>query len=387
MAKKIAILGSTGSIGTQTLDVVAAHPDQFQVVALAAGSNLELLRKQINTFRPRLVSVASEKLAAQLRNEFGQTVAVECGEAGLQAVAVYPDAEIVLTAVVGTMGLRPTISALEAGKHIALANKETLVAAGHIVTELAARKGLQILPVDSEHSAIFQCIHGENQKSVRRILLTASGGSFRDRTRQEMAKATLSDALKHPNWSMGAKVTIDSATLMNKGLEVMEAHWLFGMPYEQIEVVIHPQSIIHSMVEFEDRSILAQMGTPDMRLPIQYALSYPERLTAHWPSLDLLSIGELTFRQPDLERFPILGMAFEAGKTGGTMPAVLNAANEAAVELFLQEQIGFLDIEAILADVLNHHAAVQAPSLDDILEYDAWARRAAREFAKSRVNS
>ncbi|MFC4768822.1 1-deoxy-D-xylulose-5-phosphate reductoisomerase [Effusibacillus consociatus] len=383
MPKKLAILGSTGSIGTQTLDVAAAHPDEFEVAALAAGSNLPVMIQQIEKFRPALVSVATPSLAAELKERFGGTLQVEVGEAGLHAVATYSEAEIVVTAVVGAMGLRPTIAAIEAGKDIALANKETLVAAGHLVTDLAARHGSRILPVDSEHSAIFQCIHGTNQKDVAKILLTASGGAFRDKSRKEMAAASRADALAHPNWSMGAKITIDSATLMNKGLEVIEAHWLFGLPYEQIEVLIHPQSIIHSMVEFRDRSVLAQLGTPDMRIPIQYALSYPNRLESSWPSLDLLSVGTLTFRKPDLVRFPILGLAYEAGKAGGSMPAVLNAANEAAVDLFLREKIGFLDIERILMQVMEQHTSIHHPTLDDIAAVDQWAREAARRLGKS----
>ncbi|BCJ85298.1 1-deoxy-D-xylulose-5-phosphate reductoisomerase [Effusibacillus dendaii] len=382
MAKKLSILGSTGSIGKQTLDVVAAHPEQFQVTALAAGSQIEVLSKQIEKFRPSLVSVATAELAKEVQARFGHALQVEYGESGLQQVASAADAELVVTAVVGTLGLRPTMAAVLAGKEIALANKETLVAAGHLITDLARRKGVRILPVDSEHSAIFQCIHGESCKQVARILLTASGGAFRDKTRDEMQQASLADALAHPNWSMGAKITIDSATLMNKGLEVIEAHWLFDLPYEQIEVLIHPQSIVHSLVEFQDRSVLAQLGTPDMRIPIQYALAYPERLEANWPRLDLLSVGTLTFNKPDLTRFPILGLAFQAGKAGGSVPAVLNAANEMAVSLFLDGKIGFLDIERTLVSVLEQHAPVSHPSLDEILALDQWARETAkREIA------
>lgn len=381
MTKKLAILGSTGSIGRQTLEVVAAHPEEFEVAALAAGSNLTELFRQIERFRPSLVSVATADLAAEVKSRFGNRVCVESGQAGLDAVAGFDGTDIVVTAVVGTMGLQPTLAAISAGKDIALANKETLVAAGHLVTALAARTGSRILPVDSEHSAIFQCIHGEAAKEVNRILLTASGGAFRDKTREEMAAATPEDALAHPNWSMGAKITVDSATLMNKGLEVIEAHWLFGLPYDRIEVLIHPQSIVHSLVEFRDRSVLAQLGTPDMRVPIQYALTYPHRLHADWPLLDLAAVGTLTFCEPDWERFPVLGLAYEAGKTGGSLPAVLNAANEAAVELFLQGIIGFLDIEKTLMAVLEQHILVPDPTLDDILYYDDWARRKARELA------
>ncbi|GAX90559.1 1-deoxy-D-xylulose-5-phosphate reductoisomerase [Effusibacillus lacus] len=379
--KKLAILGSTGSIGIQTLDVVASLPEQFEVIALAAGSNLPVLFEQIDRFQPAIVSVATPELAVQVKERYGTRLQVEAGHTGLQTVATVSEADLVVTAVVGTVGLRPTLAAVSAGKDIALANKETLVAAGHLVTELAAGRGTRILPVDSEHSAIFQCMHGGKASEVRRILLTASGGSFRDKTREEMARATREDALAHPNWSMGAKITVDSATLMNKGLEVIEAHWLFGIPYDRIEVLIHPQSIIHSLVEFQDRSVLAQLGTPDMRVPIQYALSYPDRLEANWPSLDLLKVGTLTFLEPDLVRFPVLGLAYEAGRTGGSMPAVLNAANEAAVELFLQGKIGFLDIERILMSVMEQHTPVSKPDLEEILHLDEWARLAAYRLA------
>lgn len=385
MPKKLAILGSTGSIGTQTLDVAAAHPERFQVTALAAGSNLAELVKQIQAFRPQMVSVSSSELARQLRDELpselAQSVQIEWGEDGLVAVATHSDVDVAVTAVVGTLGLRPTMAAIQAGKDIALANKETLVAAGHLVTQLAAASGSRILPVDSEHSAIFQCMHGESQKSVRRILLTASGGAFREKTREQMRHARPSDALAHPNWSMGAKITIDSATLMNKGLEVIEAHWLFGLTYDRIDVLVHPQSIVHSLVEFEDRSVLAQLGSPDMRVPIQYALTYPERMKSDWPVLDLASVGTLTFREPDFEQFPILRLAYQVGQAGGSLPAVFNAANEVAVDLFLHEKIGFLAIEQILLNVTEQHDTISQPSLEDILECDAWARRAALQMA------
>lgn len=386
MPKKLAILGSTGSIGRQTLDVAAANPEAFQITALAAGSNLVELRKQIEFFRPQLVSVGTEEAARSLRDELSpelaRSVQIEWGEQGMLAVASHPEAEMIVTAVVGSMGLSPTIAAIQAGKDIALANKETLVAAGHLVTELAAATGSRILPVDSEHSAIFQCMHGESRQSVRRILLTASGGAFRDKTREEMRQARPSDALAHPNWSMGSKITVDSATLMNKGLEVIEAHWLFGLPYERIDVVIHPQSIVHSLVEFADRSVLAQLGSPDMRVPIQYALTYPERIAADWPALDLVAVGSLTFREPDLDRFPILRLAYQAGRTGGSLPAVINAANEVAVDLFLREKIGFLDIEQILLQIAEQHDVMAQPSLAEILECDAWARKTALQLAE-----
>ena len=315
MFRSLAILGSTGSIGTQTLDVVANHPEEFRVVSLAAGRNVDLLIQQIEQFRPRLVSVSTEEAAAQVRSRFGSELEVLVGLDGMVAVATHPDADIVLTAVVGAAGLLPTIKALEAGKDIALANKETLVAAGHLVTELAKAKGCKILPVDSEHSAIFQCLHTERPVDVEKIIVTASGGAFRDKTREEMAVATVAGALNHPNWSMGAKLTVDSATLMNKGLEVIEAHWLFNMPYDKIEVVVHPESIVHSLVEFVDGSVLAQLGAADMRVPIQYALTYPTRLPGDYKRLNLVEFGALHFRAPDLERFPLLGNCYEAGKT------------------------------------------------------------------------
>jgi 1-deoxy-D-xylulose-5-phosphate reductoisomerase len=382
MSRTIALLGSTGSIGTSTLDVVAAHPEQFRVAGLAAGHNIERLLEQIERFRPRLVSVATEAGAAAVKSRFGSQVEVVIGPEGLVDVATMPEVDLVLTAVVGAVGLLPTIKALEAGKDIALANKETLVAAGHLVTALAKEKGCQILPVDSEHSAIFQCLHAERRIDVEKIIITASGGSFRDKTREEMAVATVKEALNHPNWSMGAKITVDSATLMNKGLEVIEAHWLFDMPYDRIEVVIHPESIIHSLVEFVDGSVIAQLGEPDMRMPIQYALTYPTRLPTQSKRLNLVELGTLHFRAPDLVRFPCLGYAFEAGKAGGSMPTVLNAANEIANRLFLQDKIGFLDIERVIATVMDRHIVVSHPSLEEVLEADAWARREALQVAQ-----
>ncbi|MGB8955379.1 MAG: 1-deoxy-D-xylulose-5-phosphate reductoisomerase [Tumebacillaceae bacterium] len=383
MSRSIALLGSTGSIGTSTLDVVAAHPDQFRVVAMTAGSNIELLVKQIEAFRPQLVSVATEAGAHEVRQRFGSSVEVMVGMEGLVAVATHAEADIVLTAVVGAAGLLPTLEALKAGKDIALANKETLVAAGHLVTELAKEKGCKILPVDSEHSAIYQCLHREREVDVERIIVTASGGAFRDKTREEMQVATVQGALNHPNWLMGAKLTVDSANLMNKGLEVMEARWLFDMPYDRIDVMVHPESIVHSMVEFVDGSVLAQLGAADMRIPIQYALGYPNRLTAgDYKRLNLLEIGKLHFRAPDLERFPLLGLCFEAGRAGGSVPAVLNAANEVANELFRQGRIGFLDIERILMQVLDRHERISHPSLEEVLTVDAWGRKMAGELAR-----
>jgi 1-deoxy-D-xylulose-5-phosphate reductoisomerase len=378
MKKRISILGSTGSIGTQTLDVVSHYPETIVISALAGGSNIGLLAEQTKRFRPQLVSVATKELAEELRVMLSgsgtATPRIVFGPEGLAEAASGTDADVVVTAVVGSQGLQPTLAALEAGKHIALANKETLVSAGHLVTELAARKGLALLPVDSEHSAIFQCLNGERNNRIRRITLTASGGSFRDKSREELAGVTVEQALKHPNWSMGAKITIDSATMANKGLEVMEARWLFGLTYDQIDVIIHPESIVHSYVEFVDSSIIAQMGLPDMRVPIQYALTYPDRLPTPVPPLNLAEMGKLHFRAMDFERFRLLRLAFEAGRAGGTAPTVFNAANEVAVARFLRGEIGFLQIEDVVERALQQHAIVADPGLEAILEADAWAR-------------
>ncbi|GIM47834.1 1-deoxy-D-xylulose 5-phosphate reductoisomerase 1 [Collibacillus ludicampi] len=382
MSKAVAILGSTGSIGRQTVEVIRRHREQFSVCALAAGHNVDELANQIRMLKPSLVSVATERAAEELREQVGNSVEIVVGDQGLIDVATHPDADMVLTAVVGTRGLAPTIAAIQAGKTIALANKETLVAAGHVVTKLAAEKNVPILPVDSEHSAIFQCLQGERIPTVRRIILTASGGPFREHTLEEMEHVSVADALRHPNWSMGAKITLDSATLMNKGLEVIEAHWLFGLPYEQVDVMIHPQSIIHSLVEFVDSAQIAQLGMPDMKVPIQFALTYPERVAAEWPRLDLTKIAQLTFSQPDLHRFPCLRLAYEAGKTGGSMPAVLNAANEAAGSLFLNGTIGFLDIASLIARVMENHSVVADPDLETIVALDSWARAEVLRIAK-----
>lgn len=377
--KRISILGSTGSIGTQTLDVISKHPEQFSVEALSGGRNVSLLAEQVRRFRPKLVAAGSRESAEKLRSAVGSGVKIVYGEEGLLEAAAGTEAELVVTAIVGSMGLGPTLAAIEAGKQIGLANKETLVSAGHLVTELAARKGVRLLPIDSEHSAIFQCLNGESPASIHTVTLTASGGSFRDKTREELEQVTVEDALKHPNWSMGAKITIDSATMVNKGLEVIEAHWLFGLDYGQIDVLIHPESIVHSFVEFADGSVIAQMGLPDMRVPIQYALTYPERLPSPAPRLRLAEIGKLHFREMDYVRFPCLRMAYEAGRAGGTAPAVFNAANEAAVARFLNREIGFLDIERVIAEVLARHEHVQAPSLEAVLAADEWARKTAAE--------
>ncbi len=380
--KKIAILGSTGSIGTQTLDVVRAHPEQFAVEGIAAGSNIDLVTEQALEFRPRLVSVATRELAEQLRSRLPQEIAVHYGDEGLIEVAAGTDADTVVTAVMGSMGLPSTLAAIDAGKTIGLANKETLVTAGHIVTERARQKGVALLPIDSEHSALFQSLNGEPRERIAELTLTASGGSFRDRTREQLRDVTVADALKHPNWSMGAKITIDSATMANKGLEVIEAHWLFDMPYDRISVVLHPESIIHSYVEFVDTSIIAQLGNPDMRVPIQYALTYPDRQPSPSTRLSLAKIGQLTFREMDEQRFPCLRMAFESGRLGGTAPTVFNAANEIAVARFLKGEISFLTIEDIIADALEQHETIAAPDLETIHEVDRLTRaRAAKAFA------
>ncbi|HZG58329.1 1-deoxy-D-xylulose-5-phosphate reductoisomerase [Paenibacillus sp.] len=376
--KKLSILGSTGSIGTQTLDIVAFHPERFRVEALAAGSNVELLAEQARKFRPRLVSVATKAHAEKLEGNIPEGITVMYGEEGLRAVAAENDASVVVSAMVGSAGCEPTLAAIEAGKAIALANKETLVAAGHIVTARARRRGVPLIPVDSEHSAIFQALNGSRIDDVLALTLTASGGSFRDRTRDELEGVTVADALKHPNWSMGAKVTIDSATMANKGLEVIEARWLFDVDYDRIRVLIHPESIIHSYVEFYDKSVIAQLGAPDMRVPIQYALTHPERPLSPAESLDLAELGKLTFRPMDFERYPMIRLAYEAGRTAGTATAVFNAANEVAVARFLAEEIPFLAIERIVETTLEKHDPVADPDLGAIREADAWARSEAK---------
>lgn len=375
--KRIAVLGSTGSIGTQTLDVIAHDPDSYKVEALAAGSNLNLLLKQIERFKPRKVSVATRELAREVELAAGGQVQVFYGEEGLIEAAAGTDAELVVTALVGSQGLKPTLAAIEAGKSIGLANKETLVTAGHLVTELAGRRGVPLLPIDSEHSAIFQCLNGESKRDINKIIITASGGSFRDRTRAQLEGVTVEEALRHPNWSMGAKITIDSATMVNKGLEVIEAYWLFGMPYDRIEVLLHPESVIHSMVEFRDNSVMAQLGNPDMRVPIQYALTYPVRKPTPTSPLRLADIGKLHFREMDYERYPCLAMAFECGRTGGTMPTVYNAANEVAVARFLRGDITFLEIERVIERTLERHQPSRRPELGEIVEADRWAREMA----------
>jgi 1-deoxy-D-xylulose-5-phosphate reductoisomerase len=378
--KAITLLGSTGSIGTQTLDIAAQYPDQFRIVGLAARSNVELLAQQIREFRPQIVAICDAAqlplLKAAIADLTPQPILL-AGEEGVVEVARYGDAEVVVTGIVGCAGLLPTIAAIQAGKDIALANKETLIAGGPVVLPLVQQHGVKLLPADSEHSAIFQCLQGIPDKGLRRILLTASGGSFRDLPVEKLAEVTVADALKHPNWSMGRKITIDSATLMNKGLEVIEAHYLFGMDYNDIDIVIHPQSIIHSLIELQDTSVLAQLGWADMRLPLLYALSYPDRIYTDWERLDLVKVGSLTFREPDHQKYPCMQLAYAAGRAGGTMPAVLNAANEQVVALFLEEQIGFLDIPRLIEQVCDRHQSQNAshPSLEDILAADQWARQ------------
>ncbi|OAB41371.1 1-deoxy-D-xylulose-5-phosphate reductoisomerase [Paenibacillus glacialis] len=372
--KKISILGSTGSIGTQTLDVVSTHRDQFQVEGLAAGTNAELLIRQVHEFKPKKVSIATKELAEQIKPHLPSTTQVFYGDAGLVEVAAGTDAEMVVTAVMGSVGLQSTLAAIEAGKHIGLANKETLVTAGHLVTSLALEKGVNLFPIDSEHSAIFQCMNGERRSDVAGITITASGGSFRDLSREQLKDVTVEDALKHPNWSMGSKITIDSATMVNKGLEVIEAHWLFNLPYDQINVILHPESIVHSFVEFCDSSIIAQLGNPDMRVPIQYALTYPERWTSPTRSLSLSEVGNLHFKEMDYVRFPCLRLAFECGRMGGTATTAFNAANEIAVARFLQREISFLHIEEIIEKVLEQHNNISIPDLGSIEECDRRSR-------------
>lgn len=380
--KKISILGSTGSIGTQTLEVVRSNGD-IQVTALAAGHNITMLEAQIREFRPSIACVWDEEKAAELKTAVADLpVKIVSGMEGLMEAAAEPEAEIVVTAVVGMIGIRPTIAAMEAGKDIALANKETLVTAGHIIMKLAREKGVRILPVDSEHSAIFQCLNGEREHGnrIHKILLTASGGPFRGWTHEQLKTVTPADALKHPNWSMGHKITIDSSTMVNKGLEVMEARWLFDVDMDQIQVVVQPQSIIHSMVEFEDGAVMAQLGTPDMKLPIQYALYYPERRYLPGERLDFEALSEIRFEKPDMETFRGLKLAYEAGRAGGTLPVVFNAANEKAVGKFLKGEISYLTIIDMIEESMKNHQRIADPTVEEILE----AEKETYEFIESR---
>jgi 1-deoxy-D-xylulose-5-phosphate reductoisomerase len=379
--KKLSILGSTGSIGVSTLEIVAAHPDRFRVIALSAGNNLELLRRQIEAFSPQVVAVISEESAIKLRAMLpGKKPEIMHGVAGMIAVATAAEAEMVVAAIVGAAGLVPTAAAVKAGKDLALANKETLVTAGHLIMRMVKEKGVKLYPVDSEHSAIFQSLAGHRREDVRRIILTASGGPFINYPLEKLAQVSISDALNHPNWSMGRKITIDSATMVNKGLEVIEARWLFDIPGKSISVNIHPQSIIHSMVEYLDGCVMAQLGVPDMKAPIAYALTYPERVATGVRPLDLTGLSGLTFYNPDYARFPSLKLAYQAMESGESMPAVLNAANEVAVEAFLDGRIKFTDIPVIIEKTMDAHKPHALTSIEEVLSVDRWGREKSREF-------
>lgn len=377
--KNISLLGSTGSIGRQTLEVVAANPDKLKIRALVAHKSDELLEQQIKEFAPDIAVLTDKAAAKRLAERYHGKTQILAGEEGLLAAATYDGADTVLASMVGYAGLRPTMAAIKCGKNIALANKETLVAAGSLVMAAVREHGVSLTPVDSEHSAIFQSLRGGTQREVKRLIITASGGPFRGKKRSELENVTLAQCLNHPNWSMGKKVTLDSSTLANKGLEVMEAHWLFDMPYEKIDVVVHPQSIVHSLVEFCDGSVIAQLGEPDMRLPIQFALSWPDRFNYSFEQLDLVKAASLTFEAPDTEAFPSLKIAIECGKAGGTLPCAFNAANEEAVNAFLDGKIKYLDIPYITASVTQAHKNVLAPQIEDIEEADSWARMCAQQ--------
>ncbi len=378
--KNIAILGSTGSIGRQALEVAAANPDKVKVSVLAANTNDQELAEQINAFQPELAVLSDHKAAERLRKNYCGNTKILSGDEGLLAAATYEKTDTVLAAMVGFAGLKPTLAAIESGKNIALANKETLVAAGNIIMPAVAKNKVSLLPVDSEHSAIFQSLNGEDGRQVHKILLTASGGPFRGKKVDELENIALADCLKHPNWSMGQKITIDSSTLANKGLEVIEAHWLFGVSYDNIEVVVHPESVIHSMVEYSDGAVIAQLGLPDMRLPIQYAFSWPERWPADFGRMDFFKIGQLNFAKPDTETFPALQLAFAAGKAGGSMPAVYNAANEQAVYAFIDGKAKYLDIPRAIEYAMKKHRPVAGPSLPAIEEADREGRALALEY-------
>jgi 1-deoxy-D-xylulose-5-phosphate reductoisomerase len=382
--KNISVLGSTGSIGCSTLDVIGSHPEEFNVTALAGGCNVALLSEQINRFRPRVAAVIDEERACDLKRlmRTGASTSILFGPEGYREVAAVSGTDLVVSALVGAAGLIPTLDAIEAGRTIALANKETLVMAGPIVLQRAAAKGVTIIPVDSEHSAIFQCLQGQRREDLRRIILTASGGPFLHMSREEMVNVTPAQALRHPNWTMGKKISIDSATMMNKGLEVIEARWLFDIPVAAIDVLIHPASIVHSLVEYHDGSVIAQLGMPDMRIPIAYALSFPRRLRRTDPPLDLLKAGPLEFSQPDLEKFPCLRIACKAAEAGGTMPAVMNGANESAVEAFIGGTIRFHDISRVIEEVLDRHSIQEEPNIGAILAADRWAREEAGQIIK-----
>ncbi|QAA22373.1 1-deoxy-D-xylulose-5-phosphate reductoisomerase [Sporolactobacillus terrae] len=381
--KKISLLGATGSVGTQTLAILREHPDQFALVAMAFGENIQTALPLIHEFKPALIAVKNKQVADRLKIHLDPSTRLVYGIEGMIEAAVHPDSDLLVNAVLGSIGLEPTLAAIEAGKTIGLANKETLVTAGHLVMRRAKKFGVPILPVDSEHSAIFQSMQGQDRSAVSRIIITASGGSFRDKTREELAGVTVKDALNHPNWSMGAKITIDSATMMNKGLEIIEAHWLFDLPYEKIDTVIHRESIVHSLVEYADHSVIAQLGCPSMLVPIQYALTYPSRLTLRQTkTLNLSEIGSLHFQKMDMHRFPCVSLAYHAGKTGGSMPTVLNAANETAVQAFLAGKITFLDIERYVEMALTNHHVIKAPELKTIEAVD----KETRAFVKEQIN-
>jgi len=379
--KKIALLGSTGSIGVSALDVIGNNPDKFKIVALAAGQNINLIKEQVEKYRPQIVALKERKDASDLETQFKNKykVRIVYGEDGIKEIAARKDTDTVISAISGAAGLMPTITAIEAGKDIALANKETMVVAGDIVNKKAKKSGSKIIPIDSEHSAIFQCLQGRRRSELKRIILTASGGPFLKFKKNQLKSVRPQQALKHPKWKMGRKISIDSATMMNKGLEVIEAMWLFGTKINNIEILIHPQSIVHSMVEFTDGSILAQMGIPDMRIPIAYALSYPERISNNLPSLNLSKAGKLEFYLPNLDKFPCLKIAYEAGLAGKTTPAVLNAANEVAVEAYLNNMIKFTDISILIESVLSMHKPLRNHTLEDIVQVDSWARMQAKK--------
>lgn len=372
----ISILGSTGSIGTQSLDIIRNNPSEFKVKGLSCNSNIGVLKKQIEEFKPEAVAVFDEERADLLKTD----VPVYKGLNGLVKIATMQDSDMIINSLVGSIGVLPTVKAAQHFKNIALANKETLVAAGSIVMDLARKNGIKLMPIDSEHSAIFQCLNGENIKEINKIMITCSGGAFKNKTKEELENVKAADALKHPTWNMGPKITIDCATLMNKGFEVIEAHWLYNVPYEKIEVVMHPQSIVHSLVEFHDHSVIAQLGMPSMKIPIQYALSYPKRLkNNNLPKLNLTDIKNLEFKEPDFERFPCLKYAYEAGNAGGTLPAVMNAANEVAVKLFLEDKIKFLGIAKIIKAATDAHKPIKNPSMDEILETDRKVKKEVKE--------
>ena len=380
--KNLVVLGSTGSIGTQTLDVVRANPDRFHISVLVANRSDELLEKQIKEFQPELAVLSDEAAAKRLKERFAGKTRIEGGRQAVIYAAVYPEADIIVTSLMGFAGLEPTMAALEAGKDIALANKETLVVAGELVMAKAKEKGCAILPVDSEHCALFQCLQGQDRAALEKLIITASGGPFRGKKADQLQNVTIKDVLAHPTWNMGQKITVDSASLINKGLEVIEARWLYDVDFDRIQVVVHPQSIIHSMVQYQDGTVMAQLGCTDMRLPIQYALTYPERVVSSFPRVDFYELAKLTFEKPDMDTFRGLKLAFEAGRTGGTMPCIMNAANEVAVEAFLRGESGFLRIYELIEAAMNAGEVVYKPSLEQLLEADRWARAFTRENLK-----